>query len=243
MFRLLRLSPPSGWRAVGWELAIVTLGVLIALAAQQWAEDRASRRRAAAAEEAMVLEIENSLLASAELIRLDRCWEAQLLGLQTAIISGDRSTAARIVEGNTFGGAGRLWADNAFQAALTAQISDYLGSEKLKRYSQVYDMIRLARVAQAEREASAAVLTTLSMAGAPESPEITHALLTALAEARARRITMLSLGHLIAMFAKKDLGLEITRAQYLAARGRTNLVNQCEQDARLAKDARVNSAQ
>lgn len=35
MWRLLRLDPPHGWRAVGWELGIVTLGVLIALGAQQ----------------------------------------------------------------------------------------------------------------------------------------------------------------------------------------------------------------
>ena len=35
MFRLLKLNPPHGWTAVAWELAIVTLGVLIALAAQQ----------------------------------------------------------------------------------------------------------------------------------------------------------------------------------------------------------------
>lgn len=31
MFRLLKLKPPNGWGAVAWELAIVTLGVLIAL--------------------------------------------------------------------------------------------------------------------------------------------------------------------------------------------------------------------
>src|SRR4029453_7188297 len=37
MFRLLKLKPPHGWNAVVWELAIVTLGVIIALAAQQWA--------------------------------------------------------------------------------------------------------------------------------------------------------------------------------------------------------------
>lgn len=38
MFRLLKLKPPHGWNAVAWELAIVTLGVIIALAGQQWAE-------------------------------------------------------------------------------------------------------------------------------------------------------------------------------------------------------------
>ena len=35
MFRLLKLKPPHGWVAVGWEFAIVTLGVLLALGAQE----------------------------------------------------------------------------------------------------------------------------------------------------------------------------------------------------------------
>jgi hypothetical protein len=39
VFRLLKLKPPHGWAAVAWELAIVTLGVLIALGAQQIVED------------------------------------------------------------------------------------------------------------------------------------------------------------------------------------------------------------
>jgi len=44
--RLLRLKPPHGWNAVAWELAIVTLGVLIALAAQQLLSDITDRRTA-----------------------------------------------------------------------------------------------------------------------------------------------------------------------------------------------------
>ena len=38
MFSMLKLKPPHGWNAVAWELEIVTLGVIIALAGQQWAE-------------------------------------------------------------------------------------------------------------------------------------------------------------------------------------------------------------
>ena len=38
MFTMLKLRPPHGWNAVAWELGIVTLGVLVALAAQQIAE-------------------------------------------------------------------------------------------------------------------------------------------------------------------------------------------------------------
>jgi hypothetical protein len=39
MFRLTKLEPPHGWNAVIWELAIVTLGVLIALIAQQLVDE------------------------------------------------------------------------------------------------------------------------------------------------------------------------------------------------------------
>jgi hypothetical protein len=39
MFKLFKLTPPHGWNAVAWELGIVTLGVLIALAAQELVGD------------------------------------------------------------------------------------------------------------------------------------------------------------------------------------------------------------
>jgi len=38
MFTMLKVKPPHGWNAVAWELGIVTLGVLIALGAQQVAD-------------------------------------------------------------------------------------------------------------------------------------------------------------------------------------------------------------
>jgi hypothetical protein len=44
VFRMLKLLPPHGWRAVWRELGIVTLGVLIALAAQQVVETLHERR-------------------------------------------------------------------------------------------------------------------------------------------------------------------------------------------------------
>ena len=47
LFRLLRLKPPHGWHAVAWELLIVTLGVLIALGAQQIVEAINWRREVA----------------------------------------------------------------------------------------------------------------------------------------------------------------------------------------------------
>lgn len=61
MFRLIKISPPHGWNAVAWELGIVTLGVLVALAAQEAAQSFNQRREAAETRAALVGEIQDSL--------------------------------------------------------------------------------------------------------------------------------------------------------------------------------------
>jgi hypothetical protein len=57
MFRLTKLQPPHGWNAVAWELAIVTLGVLIALAAQQFVDGIHDRREVAELRSALRAEL------------------------------------------------------------------------------------------------------------------------------------------------------------------------------------------
>jgi hypothetical protein len=65
MFRLLKLKPPHGWNAVAWELGIVTLGVLIALGAQQWAQSVNDRSVAAQTRAEVTDEINSSLMSVA----------------------------------------------------------------------------------------------------------------------------------------------------------------------------------
>jgi hypothetical protein len=65
MFRLLRLKPPHGWDAVGWELAIVALGVVIALGAQQIAEAVHDRGVAAQTRAAVTDELNSNLMSLA----------------------------------------------------------------------------------------------------------------------------------------------------------------------------------
>jgi hypothetical protein len=58
MFRLMKPRPPYGWLPVWWELGIVTLGVLIALAAQQMVETLHERR---VADQTRVRSVQNSI--------------------------------------------------------------------------------------------------------------------------------------------------------------------------------------
>lgn len=82
MFRLLRLKPPNGWNAVAWELLIVTLGVLIALAAQQLVEAANWRREVAGFRESVRDEIATNLGSYPYRAKQKRCIAERLDALQ-----------------------------------------------------------------------------------------------------------------------------------------------------------------
>jgi hypothetical protein len=86
MFRMLRLKPPNGWHAVAWELAIVTVGVLMALALQQWVEGLASKARADEAREAIRQQLHEHFLNAVEWRVLSPCAAAQINQLESRIV-------------------------------------------------------------------------------------------------------------------------------------------------------------
>jgi hypothetical protein len=90
MFRLLKLRPPNGWNAVGWELTIVTLGVLLALGAQQWADGREWRTKATDATALLRDEVGLHYAWSIEWRMVEPCIVAQIDRLQERVLtSGD----------------------------------------------------------------------------------------------------------------------------------------------------------
>jgi hypothetical protein len=82
MFRLVKLRPPHGWNAVAWELAIVTLGVLIALGAQQFVDDLHWRSEVASFRNAARAEVSTNLATYTHRRDQDRCMVARLVELQ-----------------------------------------------------------------------------------------------------------------------------------------------------------------
>lgn len=82
MFRLLRLKPPHGWNAVAWELAIVTLGVVIALAAQQFVDAFHWRREVSGFRDAVRAELNENLATYTFRMKQNHCVGARLDELQ-----------------------------------------------------------------------------------------------------------------------------------------------------------------
>ncbi len=87
MFRLLRLKPPHGWSAVLWDLAIVTLGVLIALAGDRWAEERTLHRKVEASKAAIRDELSNTYAFAVEYRTTYPCVQAQVHQLLDHVVS------------------------------------------------------------------------------------------------------------------------------------------------------------
>ena len=82
MFRLMKLKPPHGWSAVVWELGIVTLGVLIALGAQQFVDGLHWRSEMRDFRTALRAEISDDLATYTYRREQNRCMTARLDELQ-----------------------------------------------------------------------------------------------------------------------------------------------------------------
>ena len=91
MFRLLRLNPPNGWHAVAWELLIVTLGVLVALGAQQLMERARDRRVAEQTRTAVVEEINQNLLSISLRATAEPCIRRRLDELHIMVVAWSRT--------------------------------------------------------------------------------------------------------------------------------------------------------
>jgi hypothetical protein len=138
MFRLLKVRPPHGWNAVAWELAIVTLGVLMALGAQQWADERSWRQRATAARRALGEELSYHYLAAIEWRMAAPCISAQLDQLQERVL-GSRGALdpAPLYADKDIGSykyvirtPSRPYADSVWQNINSTGVSSYLDQEE-----------------------------------------------------------------------------------------------------------------
>lgn len=229
-------KPLHGWREFAGEIAIVVIGVLIALSAEQLVESWTWKQKVAAAEQTMNEEIKNSLLGVAELNRLEKCSTVQLDAMQDAIIRDDEVKVRQIMENGTAAGVTRLWADNAFEATLAAQVSDHLGAEKLKSYSQIYQMIReIRRIQETDEDRSSDLAVRYFVPQLPTSSEHRYAQLREVTNVRVKLGSMRETGEPLVYYAKKYLGLEVTQREYLAAPGRADTIKQCEAGAAAVK--------
>lgn len=191
MFRMLKLEPPNGWRAVAWELGIVTLGVLIALAVQQWAEQRSWRSKARDATAAFRNEVGDHYKWAVEWRVVEPCIVAQLDRLQQRLLaSGATLDPAPVHSDRSFKNyviriPSKDFDTSSWQSAISDGVSSHLDpalrQELDAHYVEVRSMINLT----ARNDVDYQRLLSLSRP-LPLDPMVRFSLLQTLDELRGR---------------------------------------------------------
>jgi hypothetical protein len=133
-------KPLHGWRALAGEIGIIVVGVLIALGAQQLAEDWHQRAELRDAEAAMTSELRDDDLPQAYTrAAITRCYADQLDSIESAIASGDRTRVLALARG--YAPVIRTWDDQAWQAALASQVLAHSGAKRMLDWANAYVLI------------------------------------------------------------------------------------------------------
>jgi hypothetical protein len=195
MFRLTKLKPPHGWNTVAWDLGIVTVGVLIALGAQQAVESVHSHASARQAEHAIQAELARQEVDAMERLAVQPCLSGQLKALATklsAFLGGlwqgvpmivnqktDRDAQQRAVIA-AYRAPERLWVGEAWQTARSNGSLDSLPDATVSTYAQEYNRGDRILALQMQENEPAASLAPLAIDG-PISADERASLLGAIA--------------------------------------------------------------
>ena len=183
MFRLVKLKPPHGWNAVAWELAIVTLGVLVALGAQQVVDDVHQRGEARDAEQAIRGELELNMAKLKSRAAKKPCVAKRLAELQALIDSAGPDGGAIKTPG--WIGRPQFWTMETARWEATAQAgrAALVPPERLALYGSMYALMRSVNTATAAEQDHWAKLRNLEHMQRL-SPQMAFELDTTLQQAR-----------------------------------------------------------
>lgn len=213
MFRILRLEPPHGWRAVAWELVIVTVGVLLALGAQQVAESLNERREAAETRTTLTSEIEENL-AILELRRAAQpCIDRRLKELRAIVNAWGRTGSFKTPR----------WVSQAtwfafdtarFDAAQSAGQLALLPSEEQYRFGLVVGGLRTFRDLQLRESQAWSTLRMLQSGPEVLSPSDRTAVRVALQDASTlNHFAQISVGQTVPQAASFGWRPDMTRVR------------------------------
>jgi hypothetical protein len=161
-------SPRDGWRAFAGEVGVIVLGVLIALAAQEAVEEFRWREEVRLTEDALAIEIADSVLHASERRMVNRCLSDRLTDLIGKVSStegpwrGDPMPVERAAPGASivavsypfaYRTPNRPWSDNVWEAAQNSGVFNHMSRERVAAFSKVYARMEgLRKVNESEHQ-------------------------------------------------------------------------------------------
>ena len=173
-------EPPHGWRDFAWEVAIVFIGVVLALSGERLIQEYNWRRDARQASAAIKSELAEHRLAALERLAVQPCLKGQLEALRERLsrhrgglwtgmpMTANQQTtpgAQQRVLAYAYRGPEPPWVDEAWQLARFTGALNHLPSEDVAQYARVYRLSNRYLGIQDEESAGAATLSVLAVDG------------------------------------------------------------------------------
>lgn len=181
MFRLMKLKPPHGWRAVAWELGIVTLGVFVALGAEQLVSNWHWQGEVRDSDRRISDELGDNLVYAYERLAINDCLEPRLAELRDDLTKNESmwtGTRARFEDDiyhpvfpPVYRTPNRPWPKNVWETALNGEILGHFRPGRVAQFAALFDEVSSLQRSQSEELDLAASVGDLAFTGPISSAE------------------------------------------------------------------------
>jgi hypothetical protein len=137
MFRLMRLRPPHGWPSVWWELTIVTVGILIALIAQELVQAAHWNGEVRAFQRSVASEVGMNLGTYAYRTGQNACTDRRIKELESWWQSWRKGHPVELT--GRIGHPASLSLRTSVWTSRTPELTSHLSSKQRLLYAQLYD--------------------------------------------------------------------------------------------------------
>ena len=127
MFRLMKLKPPHGWDAVGWELAIVTLVYCLRSARNKWWKVGNGTRKLRRRQEILDAELHRNAVSAYKWLTVAPCVDQQLNSIDKALSSARQS--GNVPATPQFTPPLEVFTEDAWLDARAMQVADHLSPQ------------------------------------------------------------------------------------------------------------------
>ena len=130
-------KPPGNWREFLIEIAVIVLGVGVALGAEELISDYHANKEVATVQESLNDELDDSLFASLERIKFAGCQTRALDRLDARAHETEGRSVGRLPASPM-----RLWGSAAWDAAVASGIVEEMPHDDRHAYAQLFSVVR-----------------------------------------------------------------------------------------------------
>ena len=204
----MKVHPPKSvdsWREFLVEIAIIVIGVALALAAEEVVSNYHTDKEVAVVQESLNDELADSLFASLERIRHAPCEERALARLDAVAHQSGSGVIGELPTPPV-----RLWGSAAWDAAVASGIVEEMPHDERHAYSVLFNLVRTMKEWNGRERELWAVVRAYGRT-APATPDARHRLAEAVSQLRSLTGTMTEASRQFVGTAR-HLNLQLTTA-------------------------------